>query len=266
MNLHQKTVVITGAAAGLGLAMAERLNRLGANLVVTDIDAKRIEKAAETLSVDSGREVMGLAHDVSTVEGWQSVYECVSDRYGELHGLVNNAGIMLHKPFPQTTLDMFQKTQRVNVDSIFIGVQTFLPLLKRGGEGGESASVVNVSSMFGQVAGPMHSAYCASKGAVRLLTKSMAVELPKLGYNVRCNSIHPGVMDTGVSLTALQTLVDMGQFPTVEEAAAYFSTVIPLGRPGQGDEIAAGVAFLLSAESSLMTGSELTMDGGYTAL
>jgi NAD(P)-dependent dehydrogenase (short-subunit alcohol dehydrogenase family) len=94
----------------------------------------------------------------------------------------------------------------------------------------------------------------------------MAVELPRLGYNVRCNSIHPGIMDTGVSLTALQALVDMGQFAGVEAAAAYFAATIPMGRPGRAGEIAAGVAFLLSPAASFMTGAELTLDGGYSAV
>lgn len=266
MSVENKNIVITGAARGLGLSMAQMLAELGANLVLTDIDEQEVIVVAQTLSQRFEKNIRAFAHDVACEKSWQQVADAVATEWSTLDGLVNNAGIMPHKPFPETPIALFRKTQQINVESVFIGVQAFLPLLKAAGARGPSASVVNISSMFGQVAGPMHSAYCASKGAVRMLTKSLAVELPKLGYNVRCNSVHPGVMDTGVSLTALQTLVDMQLFESVEQAGEYYSTVIPLGRPGRGDEIAAGVAFLLSDNSSLMTGSELTMDGGYTAI
>ncbi|BFM06822.1 SDR family NAD(P)-dependent oxidoreductase [Halioxenophilus aromaticivorans] len=266
MILKDKNIVVTGAARGLGLSMAQYLAELGANLVLTDIETREVSKVADDLSAQYGKEVHAFSHDVADVDSWTQIVEAVGCFWIHLDGLVNNAGIMPHVPFPETTLDLFRKTQQINVESVFIGVQAFLPLLKVAGEGGQAASVVNISSMFGQVAGPMHSAYCTSKGAVRLLTKSLAVELPKLGYNIRCNSVHPGVMDTGVSLSALQTLVDMKLFDSIEQASEHYSNVIPMGRPGCGTEIAAGVAFLLSSESSLMTGSELTLDGGYTAI
>ncbi len=266
MSLKNKNIVITGAARGLGLSMARYLSDLGANLVLTDIEGQEMSKVADEISAACGKNIRTFTHDVASEDAWQEVIAAVGSFWSHVDGLVNNAGIMPHVPFPETSLDLFRKTQQINVESVFIGVKSFLPLLKAGGESGQAASVVNISSMFGQVAGPMHSAYCTSKGAVRLLTKSLAVELPKLGYNIRCNSVHPGVMDTGVSVTALQTLVDMKLFDSVEQAGEHFNNVIPMGRPGCGKEIAAGVAFLLSSESSLMTGSELTLDGGYTAI
>lgn len=265
-DLAGKKIVISGAANGLGYAMADCLARSGAQLVLTDINGEAVQQAAKRLAEQYAADVAGVQHDVSQESSWQSLYQAVSARWSQLDGLVNNAGIMIHRPFIHTTLEDFRKTQSINVESVFIGVQTFLPLLKVGGESGAASSIVNVSSVFGQVAGPIHSAYCASKGAVRLLSKSIATELPKLGYNIRCNSIHPGVMDAGVSVTGMQALVDMGLFESPEQAYAYFGTVIPIGRAGRADEIAEGVAFLLSAKSSLMTGAELTLDGGYTAI
>ena len=265
-DLSGKKVVITGAARGLGAAMARQVASMGAELAITDINETELAALADAIAQQGFIKPETIKHDVSSEQDWQNLADQLASKWGELHGLVNNAGIMLHVPFPQTTLEMFRKTQSINVEGVFMGVQALLPLLKKGGEQGSFSSVVNVSSIFGQVAGPLHSAYCASKGAVRLLTKSIATELPRMGYNVRCNSIHPGIMDIGVSMTGLQTLVDMGQFAGMEEAAEYFSNVIPMGRPGNAEEIANGVAYLLSDASSLMTGAELTLDGGYTAV
>ncbi|MCB1666781.1 MAG: SDR family oxidoreductase [Porticoccaceae bacterium] len=265
-DLSNRKILITGAAQGLGAEMASVLAAMGAELAITDIDEAGLQTTVDKIEQQGGIRPLTFRHDVSSAADWKQLYEQLEPRWQLLHGLVNNAGIMLHRPFTETTLEMFQKTQSINVDSVFIGSQTFLPMLKNAGEQGSASSIVNVSSIFGQVAGPLHSAYCASKGAVRLLTKSIATELPRLGYNVRCNSIHPGIMDTGVSLTGLQTMVDMGTFADVEEAANYFSAVIPMGRPGSAPEIANGVAYLLSDASSLMTGAELTLDGGYTAV
>lgn len=263
--LSNKKILITGAAKGLGAAMADVISGLGAELAITDIDMAGLEAVASSIEKKGRIRPLTFNQNVCSEEDWQNVAQALNDRWQQLDGMVNNAGIMPHIPFTQTSLEVLRKTQTVNVESVFIGIQTMLPLLKTCGDSGTSASVVNVSSIFGQVAGPLHSAYCASKGAVRLLTKSVATELPRLGYNIRCNSIHPGIMDVGVSVTGMQSLVDLGVFESVEGAAAHFSSLIPIGRPGRASEIAEGVAYLLSDASSLMTGAELTLDGGFTA-
>jgi NAD(P)-dependent dehydrogenase (short-subunit alcohol dehydrogenase family) len=141
-----------------------------------------------------------------------------------------------------------------------------LPLLAQAGAHSLGSSIVNVSSIFGQVAGPIHSAYCASKGAVTLLTKSLANELPRLGMKIRSNSIHPGIMNAGVSVTGLNALVSLGAFNTAAEAETALSATIPYGRVGNAHEIPGAVAFLISDASTLMNGAEITLDGGYTAI
>jgi len=265
-DLTGNKILITGAANGLGAVMAQVLSGLGAELAVTDIDGEKLQQVADSIEKSGATKPLVYQQDVCCEEDWERIASDLTTTWGALDGLVNNAGIMPHIPFPNTTLEIFRKTQKINVESVFIGIQTMLPLLKQAGEQGRSASVVNVSSIFGQVAGPLHSAYCASKGAVRLLTKSVATELPRLGYNIRCNSIHPGIMDVGVSMTGMQSLVDLGVFKGVEQAAAHFASLIPQGRPGSAEEIANGVAYLISDASTLMTGSELTLDGGFTAI
>lgn len=266
VDVTQKKIMITGAGNGLGAEMARQIAAAGAQLILTDIDESAVQKLADELTEQGCLKPLTSHQDVSSVDDWNKVYQLIESNYGALNGLVNNAGIMLHIPFPMTTLDDFKRTQDINVNSVFIGCQVMLPLLAKAGEQGASSSIVNISSIFGKVAGLMHSAYCASKGAVLMLTKSIATELPRMGMNVRCNSVHPGMMNAGVAIPAYQRLVDLGVFSSVDEAKTVIHQAIPMGRPGEAGEIPGAVAFLLSDASSLMTGTELILDGGYTAV
>jgi cyclopentanol dehydrogenase len=149
----------------------------------------------------------------------------------------------------------------INVDSVWLSVQALLPALKRGAQSGRAgAAIVNISSIYGQIAGPMHAAYCASKGAVRLLTKALAVELAL--HQIRVNSVHPGPVDTPLGVGGLESVVEAGMLPDVNTAKDFVRKKFPLGRWAVAGDIAGAVAFLASDDSAFITGAELTIDGG----
>lgn len=175
----------------------------------------------------------------------------VDAQFGRLDVLVNNAGFGSFLPIAETTLQTWRAIMAVNLDSVFLGTKYALPLLARAGR----ASIVNMSSIRGLVAGHGTAAYCASKAGVRLFTKATALECAALGNGVRANSVHPGQVETPL---LKQAMAESGRLPSTLER-------IPLGRLGQPLEIAEALVFLASDESSFMTGSELTIDGGYTA-
>ncbi len=265
-DLSGKNLLITGAGNGLGHAMALHLAGCGAQLVIADIDEPALAALSEKIQAISGNTPLSVVLDVSSEEQWQAAASTIAQQLGYLTGLVNNAGIMLHVPFQEMTLEQFRRTLQVNVEGVFLGCQNCLPLLELGAKEAGSSSIVNISSIFGHVAGLMHSAYAASKGAVNMFSKSLANELPRQGLNIRTNTVHPGVMSAGVSIAGTQAAIDRGVFSSAEEAGQVLMMGNPYGRPGQPEEIPGAIAFLLSDASLLMNGAEITLDGGHTAV
>lgn len=264
-SVTDKVVLITGAAAGFGRKTAETLAEGGASLVLTDIDSNGLAATADACRAH-GVKVATLRHDVASQSDWEAVIALADQHFGRLDALVNNAGFMLTKPFLQTSLDEFRRVQAVNVESIWLGTQLAYPLLARAAASSEGgASVINISSVFGQVAGFAQAAYCASKGAVRLLTKCTAVEFARAGSKIRVNSIHPGPGNTGLAVNGIKEMLEAGLAPSQEEAVAFLNSLIPAGRFAEPEDIADLVRFLCSDASRYLTGSELTIDGGYTA-
>jgi 3(or 17)beta-hydroxysteroid dehydrogenase len=238
-RLQDKIVLITGAAGAVGRAVAAAVKREGASVIATDL-------AAEA----------GIDHvlDVTAEEAWQSVLAAVDRRHGRLDGLVNSAGIVHLGTVEDTDYATWRRVLAVNLDGTFLGCRHALALLKRAG-----GAIVNLSSISGIVGGHNLAAYNASKGGVRLLTKSIALHGARLKPPVRCNSIHPAFLEGPM---VEEILAQTGR-PDV--ARGQLARDIPLGRLGEPAEVAELCVYLLSDESRFVTGAEFAIDGGLTA-
>jgi NAD(P)-dependent dehydrogenase (short-subunit alcohol dehydrogenase family) len=249
-RVEGKVALVTGAAQGLGRAIAELLGREGAHVVVTDIQDELGASVADGIANASF-----LPHDVAVEEDWERVIGDVLSARGALHILVNNAGIALQKNVVDTTLEEWRRLQAINLDGVFLGVKHGIPAIAASGGG----SIVNLSSMEGIIAHPEMAAYNASKGGVRLLTKSAALYCGKQRTGVRVNSVHPAFA-TG---PLLEEYLDAQ--PDREKALAELKDAHPIGYLGEPQDVAYGVLYLASDESKWVTGTELVLDGGWTA-
>ncbi|MBD3649612.1 MAG: SDR family oxidoreductase, partial [Pseudomonadales bacterium] len=247
----------SGGGSGIGRASSILLAQAGSRGVVTDIDQAAAEQTAEQI-VSSGGEAISCRHDVTVESEWQQVIDRTLEAFGQLNVLVNNAGISgtSHETFETTSFDQWRTVMSINLDGVFLGCQKAVQVMKEG-----SGSIINISSVMGMVGGA-GAAYNASKGGVRLLTKSVAAYCGNNGYNIRVNSVHPGYVWTPLVDDIVGYLEDM----TEDQLRAWLTTLHPIGRLGTPDDIARGVLFLASDDSSFMTGSELVIDGGYTAV
>ena len=247
-RLRDKVIFLSGATGGLGVATAERLAEEGAHLVLTDLDEQACMSLADDLA-GTGRHVAARL-DVADEIGWLEMAALIQREYGRLDGLVNNAGIGSLATVEEETLEHWNAVMSVDSTGVWLGMKHLGPIIASSGGG----SIVNLSSILGTVGGLGNSAaYHAAKGAVRTLTKNAALHWATSG--VRVNSLHPGFIGTAQLLERYEG--------TPRHEAMLANT--PIGRLGRGDEIAAVVAFLVSDDSTFMTGSEVYADGGYTA-
>jgi NAD(P)-dependent dehydrogenase (short-subunit alcohol dehydrogenase family) len=247
-----KVAIITGGGGGLGKAQALLLAREGAKVVVTDLDEAHGQSVAEEIKGHGG-EAMFIQHDVSSEAQWKSVINETLKQFGKLDILVNNAGVIIFKNIHDTSLDEWRWLMSINLDGVFLGTKYAMEAMKKSGGG----SIINISSAAGIIGTLDTSAYHASKGGVRIFTKAAALECSKAGYdyNIRVNSVHPGVMKT--------SMVE-GLMEDEEKKKAALSWH-PIGRFGEPEDVAYGVLYLASDESSFVTGTELVIDGGWTA-
>ena len=244
-----KVALVTGGAQGLGRAIAELLAREDAHVVISDIQEELGASVAETIGGSF------LPHDVAKEEEWQRVIAEVLSARGELHILVNNAGVALQNNVVDTTLEEWRHLQSINLDGVFLGVKHGIPAIAGSGGG----SIVNMSSMEGIIAHPEMAAYNASKGGVRLLTKSAALYCGKERNGVRVNSVHPAFAWGPL----LEEYLDAQ--PDRDKALAELQDAHPIGQLGDPEDVAYGVLYLASDESKWVTGTELVLDGGWTA-
>lgn len=259
-DLTDRVVLVTGSARGIGRHTVETLHRHGARVVATDVDADGVRAVQDAL----GDRCRAMRHDVTSAADWRDVLASLEANEARLDVLVNNAGINLTRPFLDTSYEAFRHLMTVNVDSVWIGAQTMLPLLRHSATAaGRAASIVNISSVWGQNrAGPMSTAYCASKGAIRMLTKALAVEFGRGPGQVRSNSVHPGPIQTELGVAGVTDAVAYGLLPDAAAGDRAIEAQAALGRWGQPDDVAGAVLFLASDASSFMTGAEITVDGG----
>jgi len=248
--LAGKIVLVTGAASGIGLRTAERCAAEGANVVLADRAIERLPAALEAVRRFAG-EHRSVGLDVTLEDEWLRGVGEVEAAYGRLDVLVNNAGGGGFQMLTDMSFTEWRAAIAVNLDSVFLGTKHSMPLLARSGRG----AIVNVSSIRGHVAGLGTAAYAAAKAGVRLLTKSTALECAAARKGVRANSVDPGHVETPLTDGALAD-------PEVRRAMI---ASIPLGRMAQTKEIADTIVFLASDQASFITGSEIIVDGGFTA-
>jgi NAD(P)-dependent dehydrogenase (short-subunit alcohol dehydrogenase family) len=250
MELTGKVALVTGAAAGLGEAIARRLAAEGATVVVTDIEDAQGKAVAADLP-----NATYLHHDVADEQGWASVIAATNDAHGRLDILVNNAGITLMGSLEEMDLARFRKTLDVDLVGPFLGCKAALPLMRAGGGG----SIVNIASISGLQASANLVAYNAAKAGVTLMTKSIALHCAETRSGVRCNSVHPGVIRTAMLDKVMAQVADP------DALMAGFVATHPIGHIGEPDDIAEMVLFLASDRSKFITGAAMMVDGGATA-
>jgi len=249
-----KVALVSGGASGIGRGIVQRLAQEGAKVAITDLAAE----AGQALAREIGSAAIFLAQDVTVEADWPRIVAAVQAKFGALHILVNNAGIgggRQQNP-EQDTLENWRRVNQVNLEGVFLGCKYAIPAIHAAGGG----SIVNISSLAALIGTPTLGAYGASKAGVRQYSKSVAIHCARKGYNIRCNSIHPGLIQT--------PLLD-GLFlsmPDPERRRAEMAAGVPLGRIGTPEDIAQAALFLASDESKYVTGIELVVDGGLAAI
>ncbi len=252
-----KTALITGAAGGLGQAMAHMLAREGARVALTDIDGDRAQALAAAVNAETPGAAFAYAHDVASEDEWRDVIARAVADLGSLSILINNAGVGGALSFVEDdTAENWQRQYEINLRSVMLGCKHAMPHLRASAP----ASIVNISSIAGLAAAPGMGAYNATKAGVWMYTKTVALEAAKAGWNVRCNSVHPIFIRTPI----LDPFVAMAG-GDVGKAHERLSRGIPLKRIGEPDDVAYCVLYLASDESKFVTGSEFKIDGGMTA-
>ncbi|TAL86551.1 MAG: glucose 1-dehydrogenase [Rhodanobacter sp.] len=251
-----KKALVTGAAGGLGAAIARMLARHGAQVFLTDIDEPTVRAVAHAINTDHGRTVARSAQqNVRDEERWQAVLAEAAAAMGGLSVLVNNAGIGAIGGVESLTPKEWARVMGVNVDAIYLGCKYALPLLKQN----PPASIINISSLAAFKVDPDFTVYNASKAAVAALSKSIAIDCARQQVDIRCNSIHPAFIRTGIVEPFFEQLDE-------QEALRKLTRGIPLKRLGEVDDVAYAALYLASDESRYITAAELRVDGGASAV
>jgi len=255
-RVEGKVALVTGGASGIGLGCAEKLAAEGAAVVITDLQDGKGEAAAAAIAKAHGQ-ARYLHHDVTDEAAWEAAIADVRSREGRLDILVNNAGIGLGGSVLEMSLADWRRQTAVNLDGVFLGVKHAIPLMRASGDGG---SIVNMSSVAGLKGSAILAGYCATKGGVRLFTKSVAMECANAHDGIRVNSVHPGIIETPIWLSIVNPQNPGANAPPDLDAMS--AMAVPLGVKGYPEDIANGVLWLASDESRYVTGAELVIDGG----
>lgn len=254
-RLEGKLALITGAAQGLGEEIAIRFAQEGARLVLGDIDLARVTAVAASINLSCGESTAhAIGHDVTRAEDWTKAIDSASTLLGGLSVLVNNAGVVTTATVEELSLDQWRRDMAVNADGVFLGIRSALPLMREH----TPASIINVASISSMIASANLASYNASKAAVWMLTKSVALHCARGGWDIRCNSLHPAFVRTPILNDVLRGSAD-------DSGLARLIRQIPLGRLGEPADVALAAVYLASDESRFMTGAELKLDGGISA-
>lgn len=254
--LDGKAALVTGAGSGIGRACAEALGREGARVLIGDVAAAAVEEVAEGIRARGGV-AQAFEHDVTSEAAWADAMARLSSEFGGLDVLVNNAGIAWAGSVLDMSLADWRGQTAVNLDGVFLGVRAAIPLMRDSGGG----SIINISSVAGLKGSPRLAGYCATKGGVRLFTKAVARECAENAWGIRVNSVHPGIIETAI----WESVVPGAPGENSVDVGALAAAAVPGGRLGQPHDIANGVVFLASDNSSYMNGAELVIDAGLSA-
>ncbi|WP_156680936.1 SDR family NAD(P)-dependent oxidoreductase [Sphingomonas profundi] len=264
-RLQGRTALVTGGLRGIGLAIAERFVAEGATVWVADLKAAGDADAA-AVTGRLGNHASYLKLDVAQESEWQAARGAIEAAGGAIDILVNNAGIDAVGPVETMELERWRRLMSINVDGLFLGIKTFKTMLEAQGtrvNGG--ASVINMSSIMGIVGYAQTSAYNTSKGAVRLMSKALAIEFAQARAPIRVNSLNPGFVQTPLLDIGMQRWVDEGVAEKAQDLVDQLAAATPMGRIARPEEIAAAALFLACEDASYVTGIELPVDGGWTA-
>jgi 3(or 17)beta-hydroxysteroid dehydrogenase len=255
-RVEGKIAVVSGAASGIGAATARLLAAAGARVGLADIDAEGVQTVLSEIRT-AGGEGTALRLDTTIERDWIDEIDAICARWGGLDVAVNCAGVGLGRTMPsETPLEGWRQVIAINLDGVFLGTKHALRAMQRREP--PRGSIINISSIMGMVALPDVAAYNASKGGVRLYTKSVALSCAERGFDIRVNSVHPGFIDTPMIRRS------MARFDDLEAARRRYDSLQPVGRLGRPEDIAYGVLYLASDEARFVTGSELVIDGGYS--
>jgi len=256
-KVEGKVALVTGGASGIGAGCVLRMAEEGASVVITDVQDAKGEEVALAVAKAGGK-ARYLHHDTTSEDAWVEIIADIEKTEGRLDILVNNAGIAIASPsITMMSLADFKKQQAVNVEGVFLGCKHALPLMRKAGNGG---SIINMSSVAGLKGSQILAGYCATKGAVRLFSKAIAMECGAYKDGIRVNSVHPGLIETPIWLAIAGGGAPGNNAPPDLDAMSVQS--VPLGVKGVPADIANGVLWLASDESRYVTGAELVIDGG----
>lgn len=257
-RVQDKIALMTGGASGLAKASAEMFVAEGGKVMIADIDSSGGEAVAESLG-DAGAFVK---LDVTQEDDWTAAFAAAKARFGGVHVLLNSAGIGWTQPVTEISLEDWRRVHAIDLDGVFLGCKHGVPAIAetlQAGVGSAKGSIVNISSIAGNIAGHNMAAYNSAKAAVRHLSKSVALHCCRQGLDIRCNSVHPTFVDTPILDRHRERF-------GAEEALRKLARQVPIGRVGEPKEVAYAILFLASDESSYTTGSELLVDGGISAM
>jgi 3alpha(or 20beta)-hydroxysteroid dehydrogenase len=261
-RLDGKIALVSGAGRGIGAQIARTLAQAGASVLVTDVMEEPGGDTVQQIRKDGGRAAFQL-HDVTDESQWEAAVAAAVKQLGGLDIVVNNAGIETAALLANCTVEDFRRVLDVNVVGVFLGVKHAIrAMAPPAGKGGV---IVNMSSVAGLIGTTGHAAYHTSKGAVRLLTKAAAVECAQLSTGIRVNSVHPAIVATEMGTNFVRHFVDLGLAPDYATAEAAIKAAHPIGHFGQPIDVANAVLYLASDAAKWVTGTELVLDGGYTA-
>jgi len=254
-RVENKIALVTGAAQGLGTAIAIMLAREGARVLLTDINADGVQQQADLINAEMPGKAAALRHDVSSETDWQETIAAVEDTFGGLNILVHNAGIGSVGNVVQESFEAWKNVHAVDLDSVFLGSKYGIPLMEES----DGGSIVIISSISGIIAGHNMASYNSAKAAVRHLSKSIALHCARARNGIRSNSVHPVFIDTPI----LDGLAGDGDKQAIRKK---LGRQIPIGRIGEPDDVAYAVLYLASDESKFVTGTEIRIDGGISAM